>query len=214
VDVKEPTEEEQQRFFLEKTLNAWGLAEMRDIAQYFYSWSTKANLGVKVLSGLVKELESEDVLTWVNVEGVDNPCLILTKDIEDLENTADVQDKAQTVSLISPFDNLTWSKPRTKKLFEFNPELELYVPKETRRFGYYTLSILYDSQIVGRLDPKMHRDKATLEIRALELREGFRLTKDFREQLLMTLRDFMQFHNAQTIKITEACPRFLKTIER
>jgi uncharacterized protein YcaQ len=213
VDVKESAEEERQRFFLERTMDAWGLAEMRDFSQYFYSWSTRVNLGVKALSGLVKELESENVLTWVNVEGMDNPCLMLTKDVGDLENAVDAQDEAGTVSFISPFDNLTWSKPRTRKLFEFSPELELYVPKETRRFGYYTLNILYGSQIVGRLDPKMHRDKATLEIKTLELRDGFKPTKAFTEQLFITLGDFMQFHNAKTVRIAEPCPRFLKNIK-
>jgi uncharacterized protein YcaQ len=36
VDLREPIEEERRRFFLEKALDAWGLAEIKDIAQYFY----------------------------------------------------------------------------------------------------------------------------------------------------------------------------------
>ncbi len=212
VDTSEPTEEERQRFFLTKTLDAWGLAELKDIAQYFYTWSTKANLGVKALSGLVKELDNEDVMTTVRIEGIDNPYLILAKDLENLEKTLNTEAQVGAVSLISPFDNLTWSKLRTKKLFDFHSALETYVPKETRKFGYYTLNILFNNQIVGRLDPKMHRDRATLEIRALELKENFKLTKDFMHGLTLALKDFMKFHNAQTIRIAENCPNFLKAL--
>lgn len=214
IDISEPTEEERQYFFLEKTLDAWGLAEIKDIAQYFYTWSTKISLGVKALSVVVKEMVNEDILTQVQVEGINKPYLTLTKNLEALKKTANNQQKqAGTVSLISPFDNLTWSKPRTKKLFDFHPTLEIYIPKETRKFGYYTLSILYNSEIVGRLDPKMHRDKATLEIRALELKENFKPTEHFKQQLTLTLKDFMRFHNAQTAKVADNCPKFLRTLK-
>lgn len=70
IDLNEPAEIERQRFFLEKTIGAWGIAEPRDIGSYFYAWSTKTNVGVKALSGLIKELEKEDVLTSVQIEGL------------------------------------------------------------------------------------------------------------------------------------------------
>jgi uncharacterized protein YcaQ len=214
VDTSEPTEEERQLFFLTKTLDAWGVAEPKDISQYFYGWSIKADLGVKALSGLVRELEKEDVLTTVQVEDVESPYLILTKDLDNLERTLDMQEQVSAVSLISPFDNLTWSKPRIRKLFGFHSDLEIYVPKETRRFGYYTLNILFNDQVVGRLDPKMHRDKGTLEIRALELEDGFAVKEDFMDQLVSALMDFMRFLGAQDCIIGENCPSFLKTLNR
>ena len=214
IDTSEPTEEEQRSFFIKKTLDAWGLAEPKDIAQYFYTWSTKTNLGVKAVSALVGKLESEDIITTVQIEGIDKPYLMLTKNLKSLEKTANAQSQDGTVSLISPFDNLTWSKSRTKSLFDYQPRLEIYLPKETRKFGYYALTILYGSQIVGRLDPKMHRDAATLEIRALELKEGLKPTKNFKQKLTLTLEDFMKFHKAETMKIAENCPRFLKTIQQ
>ncbi len=214
IDTSEPLEEEQRRFFIKKTLDAWGLAEPKDIARYFYTWSTKTNLGVKAISGVVEELESEDIITSVQVEGIDKPYLMLTKNLKNLEKIANTQNQEGTVSLISPFDNLTWSKSRTKNLFDYQPRLEIYFPRETRKFGYYALTILYGSQIVGRLDPKMHRDASTLEIRALELKEGFGPTKDFKQQLTFTLEDFMRFHNAENIRIAENCPRFLKIIQQ
>jgi uncharacterized protein YcaQ len=56
----------------------------------------------------------------------------------------------------------------------------------------------------------MHRDKATLEIRALELREDFKPTEDFKQKLSFTFKDFMKFHSAQTLKLSKDCSQFLK----
>jgi len=214
IDTSTADEEGRQRFFLERTINAWGIAEPKDIGYYFYPWSTKTNMGVNALSGLVKELEKEDIITTVQVEDHSKPCLILTRDLENLKKTIDAEEQTAMVSFLSPFDNFTWGKPRMRKLFEYYTPLETYIPKATRKFGYYALNILYNDQIVGRLDPKMHRDKATLEIKALELKEDFKPTKDFKQQLAQTLEGFAEFHHAQTTKMAENCPPFLEPSTR
>jgi len=202
-DTSEPTEKERQRFFLEKTLQAWGTAEPKDIGYYFYTWSTKTNVGVKALSSLVRELEKEGIIMQVHIEGYKSPCLILSRELENLERIVDTKEQKNIISFVSPFDNLTWGKPRMHKLFDFHTTLETYIPKATRKFGYYTLNILHNNQLVGRLDPKMHRDKATLEIKTLELKKGFKPTREFKEQFPLVLGDFMKFHNAETAKIPE-----------
>jgi uncharacterized protein YcaQ len=210
IDMSEPTEKERQRFFLEKTLEAWGIAEPKDFGYYFYAWSTKTNVGVKALNSLIKELEKEDIIVTVHVEGYSKPCLMLSRESENLERIVDTKDQKNVVSFVSPFDNLTWGKPRMRKLFDFHTALETYIPKATRKFGYYALNMLYNNQLVGRLDPKMHRDKATLEIKTLELKEGFKPTREFKEQFPLALRDFMKFHNAETAKIPENCRQMTK----
>jgi hypothetical protein len=124
-----------------------------------------------------------------------------------LEKPVDAEDATGSVSFLSPFDNLTWSKPHTRRLFGFDAALEIYVPKENRRFGYYALNILHNNQIIGRLDPKMHRDKATLEIKALEVKEDLRSNEDFKHQFSLALRDFMVFHDAQTMEVAKDCEK-------
>ena len=125
------------------------------------------------------------------------------------------EEKIGVVSFLSPFDNLTWSRPRTRKLFGFDVALEIYVPKQTRKFGYYAINILDNNRIIGRIDPKMHRDKAMLEVKALQLEKDFRPTGDFKHQLTLALMDFMKFHNAQTIEVAKnAQDYFDSTIKR
>ena len=184
---------------------------MGDFAQYFYPWATRTGLGIKALTPIVKQLVREDVVAEITVEGIAKACFILSKDLRQLETATDRQ--RHHASLISPFDNLTWGKPRVRELFEYNPSLELYVQKEKRKFGYYSMSIVFEDRIVGRLDPKMHRDEETMEIRALSLEEGFRPDGKFKEQLSRTILNFNRFHKAQECTFGNKCPEWLKAID-
>jgi uncharacterized protein YcaQ len=213
IDTDKPTQRERQRFFLTKTLDAWGLARLRDISQYFYGWSTKTNLGIKALSNVINELEKEDVIASTEIEGCNDQYLMLSKDTRSLKEIVNPAGEAHFVTLISPFDNLTWSKPRTKELFDFKPTLELYLPKKTREFGYYALNILFNNQLVGRLDPKIHRDAKTLEIRALEMQQNFRITEEFLVGLTLALKDFLVFNCAENCQISKNCPAFIRKLD-
>jgi uncharacterized protein YcaQ len=208
IDTSEPTEIERQRFFLEKTINAWGIAEPKDVGYYFYTWSIKTRVGVKGLSGLIKKLEKEDVVTTVHVEGYDEPCLMLTRDSEALEKTVNAEEQIGAVSFLSPFDNLTGGRSRMRKLFGLDTPLEIYIPKQTRKFGYYALNILHNNQIIGRLDPKMHRDKATLEVKALELEKDAQPTRNFKQQLDLALKNFAKFHDARAIEVARSARNY------
>lgn len=59
------------------------------------------------------------------------------------------------------------ARGRAKVLFDFDYIWEVYKPVEKRKFGYYTLPILYGDQLVGRLDPKLDRATKTLQILGL-----------------------------------------------
>ena len=60
-------------------------------------------------------------------------------------------------TLLSPFDPLIYDRERTKELFDFEYKLEMYVPKNERRFGHFTLPALYANELVGRLDSEVNR---------------------------------------------------------
>ena len=71
------------------------------------------------------------------------------------------------VTLLSPFDSLVWDRKRTKRVFGFDHSLEAYVPKAKRIHGYYTMPLLADGRLVGRVDPA--REGRTLIARQLTL---------------------------------------------
>ena len=102
-------------------------------------------------------------------------------------------------NLICPFDSLIWQRKRAEELLGFRYRIEIYTPPTKREFGYYVLPILHDGKLVGRLDPKLHRDRGELEVKAIYLERGFKRSAAFDRLLAETLHDVRQFVSADKL---------------
>ncbi|MFS8171386.1 winged helix-turn-helix domain-containing protein [Vreelandella titanicae] len=69
--------------------------------------------------------------------------------------------------ILSPFDNSVIQRERLKALFQYDYQLECYVPEAKRQYGYFCLPLLYRDAFVGRMDCKVHRKTSHLEIKNL-----------------------------------------------
>jgi uncharacterized protein YcaQ len=67
--------------------------------------------------------------------------------------------------LLSPFEPAIRDRDRALRLFGYDYRLECFVPAPKRRYGYYVLPLLEGERLVGRVDPKLHRDRGVLEVR-------------------------------------------------
>jgi uncharacterized protein YcaQ len=81
--------------------------------------------------------------------------------------------RLQGTTLLSPFDSLLWHRQRVTRLFGFDYRIEVYTPAARRVHGYYTLPILHDGHLVGRVDAKAHRLERRLEIRNVAFEPWF-----------------------------------------
>ena len=70
-------------------------------------------------------------------------------------------------ALLSPFDRLIHNRVRALELFDFEYTLEMYKPKELRRWGYFALPILHNDQLVGKVDAAADRKAGVLQVHAL-----------------------------------------------
>lgn len=70
-------------------------------------------------------------------------------------------------ALLSPFDRLVHDRVRAKELFDFEYYLEMYKPKEKRRWGFFALPILHADELVGKLDAAADRKASVLNVHAV-----------------------------------------------
>jgi uncharacterized protein YcaQ len=70
-------------------------------------------------------------------------------------------------ALLSPFDRLIHDRARALELFDFEYTLEMYKPKEQRRWGYFALPILHHDRLVGKADAIAERKTSRLLVHAV-----------------------------------------------
>ena len=76
----------------------------------------------------------------------------------------------EEATFLSPLDPVS-ARGRAKPLFGFDYVWEVYKPVEKRKFGYYTMPILWGDRLVARFDPKLDRTTSTLVILGLWLED-------------------------------------------
>jgi uncharacterized protein YcaQ len=72
----------------------------------------------------------------------------------------------QVSTILTPFDPITWNRPRASRVFGFDYKIEIYTPAVKRVYGYYSLPILMDDALVGRIDLKADRKNRTLIVKS------------------------------------------------
>lgn len=85
--------------------------------------------------------------------------------------------------LLSPFEPAIRDRDRTRRVFGFDYRFEGFVPPAQRRFGYYVMPLLEGDRLVGRLDPKFHRDAGRLSVQRLWWEPGVSVTRARRRAL-------------------------------
>jgi uncharacterized protein YcaQ len=145
------------RTLIERAAMAEGVATVKDLADF-------VRLKIDRVAPRVQELEDLGVLVPLAVEGF--------KDLgymhRDWQSTVaqNQLSKANHVTLLSPFDPLTRNRERAIRVFDFDYKIEIYTPEPKRVYGYYTLPLLQNGNLVGRIDLKSERKTRELLVQS------------------------------------------------
>ena len=145
--------------------------------------------------------EAEGRIVPVTVEGADGearPAYALADWETRLARLPEPPDRTR---LLCPFDPILRDRTRALRRFGFDYRFEAFVPEPKRQYGYFVLPILEGGRLVGRLDPKLHRDRGVLEIKGLWWEPGIKATKARRRGLDEALERLAVFVGAGEIEL-------------
>jgi uncharacterized protein YcaQ len=111
----------------------------------------------------------------------------------------------EEVTLLAPLEIVS-ARGRAKKVFDFEYLWEVYKPVHLRRWGYYTLPILYGDDLVARLDPKLDRTTNTLQILGFWLEDDAPKDEAFANALANGLKRFADMIGADKMDLSGIKP--------
>ena len=102
-------------------------------------------------------------------------------------------------ALLSPFDRLSYDRARAEQLFDFEYVLEMYKPKDKRRWGYFALPVLHEDRLVGKVDATADRKQSVLDV--LAVHQDVRFTKPMTEAVHAELEDLASWLGLEAVNV-------------
>ena len=186
------TAQEADEFFARKAAAYLGWSSARSWARALSFFAGRTIDPTEARDRLGRLVESGE-LVEVAIEGERQPCFLPATDADLL---AAVQSglvpgqwrplaatTLEEVVFLAPLDTVV-ARGRAQALFDFEYLWEVYKPAAQRRWGYYTLPILYGDRLVARLDPRLERASGTLVVKGFWLDDrGLERDGDFADAL-------------------------------
>ena len=116
------------------------------------------------------------------------------------------------VKILSPFDNLLIQRKRIRELFEFDYLLECYLPQTKRKYGYFSLPILWNGELVARMDCRTNKKEFILDIFNIVLESKLKNIDFFAHKLRKELSLFLEFNHCIDFILHNSVPLKFKSI--
>ena len=199
-DALAPTEQEVRRTLALKAVRSLGVAVPRWVPDYFRTPK-------KGVAALLEELADEGSLLRATLG--DEPAYVHPENARLAGTIVSGGVTSSVTTLLSPFDPVVWDRARASELFGFEYKIEVYTPAAQRRYGYYSLPILHDGDLVGRLDAKAHRKDGLFEVKAIHLEPGLPISDDLVTGISGALRDCAGWHGTPEVVVRRSDPHEL-----
>ncbi|PKI92164.1 hypothetical protein CW368_04855 [Actinomycetales bacterium SN12] len=145
------------RELVRRAARSYGIATIGDLSDYYRLRDQSA------VRAAVGELEDAGELEPVSVRGWERG----GKPIAAWRHRdATLPRRIDRAALLTPFDPVVWFRDRALRVFDFDYRIEIYVPADRRRYGYYSLPMLVGDRVVGRADLKADRAASTLRVQS------------------------------------------------
>lgn len=170
LDAAAVAERDAKKELFVRAARAMGVGTAKDIAQYFHvdAWWDRLTVNGRRAPGTIQplfdELAEDGRLDRVRVEGWKQPAFVVPG--VKIPKSVDVR------AIVSPFDPVLWERKWTRAVFDFEYQIEIYVPAPKRVYGYYVLPFLVGDRFAARVDLKADRKTSTLIVHAAYFEQG------------------------------------------
>lgn len=204
--IRESGDTEVDRFLIKKHIGFSGLSRLR-VASDSFQWgapdSKSKIFGTMLADGEIVEVKVEGWKAVHNALGTDAQVLRdLSAGRVPQEWTPLGPTTTEEVLFLAPLDQVS-ARGRAKVLFGFDYVWEVYKPEHQRKYGYYTLPILWGDRLVARFDSKLDRTTNTFVILGLWLEDNaLGADEAFAEALARGFARFVTFLGAGKLDAT------------
>lgn len=201
VDQSEPDAKEYAQYVIRRTLGGLGIASLKE-----FLWRARRVKGNAVKQEL-EHLVNSGALKVIGVEGLKGLYYMLAE-----QHRSPVL--SNEVFILSPFDLLNVFRHRLKDFFDFDYQLECFVPAAKRQYGYFSLPIIAGDTFIARMDAKADRKNKVLIVNNLHF-EPISVDLVQIDKLILTLKDFVRFNRCVHVEFIKSnAEQYIKVIGR
>ncbi|MBN1778409.1 MAG: YcaQ family DNA glycosylase [Clostridiales bacterium] len=147
-----------------------------------------------------KELLEENSILALQADGIKDPLYCRAEDAALLDAVQNSDDFKPRCEFVAPLDCMLWDRRLIQALFGFDYTWEIYTPPAKRKFGYYTLPVLYGDCFVGRIEAVSDTKAGVLHVKNLWYEDGVRQTKKLAHVIDMRIKRFARFNECGHIE--------------
>jgi uncharacterized protein len=194
-----PSRQAMFRKFSLRAVKAMGIAQARWIGDYFRH-------AAKTPDPHPDALVDSGELIRVQVEGWKNAAYVHRDQRALLKRAMNDELTASYSTLLSPFDPLVWDRERALSTWHFDYRIECYTPEVKRKYGYFTLPMLVNGALVGRLDAKSHRSQKVFELKSVHFESiahlnGVLSNEAHPQSIVKAIAQCVRWHGANKVTV-------------
>jgi uncharacterized protein YcaQ len=149
---KMATETEYCNYLLERSLKSQGIISTDSVCYL------EPKMKPSIAQLIENKLKSAELLE-IQIDKIEKIRFFIKPETLDQKNS-----RSARTHILSPFDPLIIQRKKLKTVFDYEHLFEAYIPKEKRKFGYFSLPVLHENNIIALLDLKTDRIKNELMI--------------------------------------------------
>jgi uncharacterized protein YcaQ len=202
IDTSMPTPEEFARHTILRVLRSLGIAYVKEMA-----WRAPFVKG-HIIREEIHKLVAEGQVCTVKIEGLKTAPLYMLP----VYRNKKIQLSGDAF-ILSPFDNLNVFRHRLRDFFDFDYQIECFVPEPKRKYGYFSLPVIVGDTFVARMDSKADRKQKALIIHNLHF-EPVKLARPGLAQITNAIQKFANFNQCRQIIFSKSNKKeYLKAIK-